>query len=395
MILVFETTWDGGTHAPGNSATLQALASAFPEQRVVMLASAAHLTEVNRDPAVAALGNITLEPITLWQGDRDHPQHVIAARARHEFTTFRDGLRRVPAGEGCLIFLISTTSTASFTASAAARLSGRRCGVLVGWHGNLGEATGARSRNPLARAVDTRASLDRAPVRFLVLEHAIKQALAEVSPRGAARTDVLPLPILTSEARAAAPAIFGTPLRFGFVGWGSPAKGFDRFLDAARTVKAAWGDRVEFVHIGRAKPPHDPADTALLAYPLSEAPLSRPEFARRVAETHFVTLPFRRGYYDFSASGALIDAVAWTRPVVTNAVPLTRQYFSEYGDIGTLCDTEDGFAQAIEDILTAQDGQRYASQVRNLASAREARLPSALAATFRRIVAEGFPGLIT
>ena len=397
MILVFETTWDGTMHAPGNSATVQSLARAFPEQQVLMLGSAAHLEQVNRDPEVAALPNLRLAPIGLWPGARDHTQHVRASRAWHEFATFRAGLALVPKGESCLIFLISTTATATFAAAAAAHLSGRRCGVLVGWHGNLSEALSPRSRNPLARAFDIRAGLDhrwRLPVRFLVLEQIIKQTLAGVSIAAAARTDVLPLPILTREAKASSPATLGWPIRFGFVGWGSPAKGFDRFLDAARQVKARWGERAEFVHIGRANKPHDPAANAVLAYPLTDQPLPRDEFARRVDETHFITLPFQRGYYDFAASGGLIDAVTWTRPVVTSDVPLTRQFFDEYGDIGSLCADDSGFATAIEDILTAADPQRYAAQVANLAAARDSRLPVALASRFRALVQQGFPGLL-
>ena len=397
MILVFETTWDGTMHAPGNSATLQSLALAFPEQQVVMFGSASHLGQVSRDPAVAALANVRLAPIELWPGERDHTQHVLASRAWHEFRTFRSGLAQVPAGEGCLIFLISTTATATYAAAAAAHLSGRRCGVLVGWHGNLSEALSPRSRNPLARTFDIRSSLDhrwRLPVRFLVLEHNIKQTLAGISAAAAARTDVLPLPILTREAKASTPAALGWPIRFGFVGWGSAAKGFDHFLAAAREVKSRWGERVEFVHIGRANTPHDPAANAVLAYPLTDQPLPRDEFARRVDETHFITLPFRRGYYDFAASGGLIDAVTWARPVVTNEVPLTRLFFDQYGDIGTLCAEESGFAAAIEDILSAADPQRYAAQVANLAAARDSRLPVASAPLFGELVRNGFPGLL-
>ena len=43
MIVVYEPTWTGTDHAPGNSATVQVLAHAFPAERIRVLADPPHL----------------------------------------------------------------------------------------------------------------------------------------------------------------------------------------------------------------------------------------------------------------------------------------------------------------------------------------------------------------
>jgi hypothetical protein len=105
-------------------------------------------------------------------------------------------------------------------------------------------------------------------------------------------------------------------------------------------------------------------------------------------------LPFRRGYYDFSASGALIDAVTWLKPVITTRVPLSEQFFAESGEIGFLCEDEAGMEAAVETVLTEVNPERYARQIDALRTARDARRTEVLAASYREAVELGFPRLL-
>ena len=396
MILVFEMCWTGPIHAPGNSATLQIVARAWPEQEVRFHADPTHLEELRHDPALMALPNLRLVPIEVSPLWRWRPHAVSGRRLRQEYRTVRAALRQVPPGEPCLVFLISTTATGSFAAAWAARLSGRRAAVQVGFHGNLNDALGWRPRNPLARALDTRAALQArypVPLRFLVLEEGIRAALEKAIPRAAARTDVLPLPINQAESAeaAAAPA---APLRFGFIGLGTPEKGMDVFLAIAARLRARFGDAAEFVHIGRVPEDASLAGLEVLAHPPARAPLARAEFTARLAGLHYAVLPFRRGYYDLSASGALIDALTWTKPIIATRVPLTEQYLRDYGDIGLLCEDEAGLEAAMAQAILAPDPVRHAGQVAALRAARAQREPAVLAARYREVVAAGFPRLL-
>ncbi|MBN8909767.1 MAG: hypothetical protein J0H99_24935, partial [Rhodospirillales bacterium] len=285
MILIFEMTWTGTVHAPVNCGVIQFVARAWPEQQVRVHADPTHLTELQRDPALAALPNIAFMPIEVSQRYRGRTHMVSFPRFWQEFRTIRTALGKVPHKAGCLVLLTSTTATGTFAAAYAARLSGRRVGVQIGLHGNLSDATGWRPRNPLVRAFDTRSALERrfqVPVRFLVLEPAIRAALQSVLPEASARTDIVRHPINAAEIPTSDPPVPLPPIRIGFVGLGSEAKGFPTFLDIAARVKARHGDRVAFVHVGVVQAGKT-AGCDVLEDPPAHEHLPRAEFARRLA----------------------------------------------------------------------------------------------------------------
>jgi glycosyltransferase involved in cell wall biosynthesis len=269
--------------------------------------------------------------------------------------------------------------------------------VQVGLHGNLNEITGWRPRNPLTRRFDLASAISarhRPPLRFLVLEQVIKDELQRLSPLGAARTDVLPHPVNVAEIPESAGQRLGFPLRIGFVGQATQAKGFDVFLAIAREMKARHGDRITFHLIGRTVPGTDLGSLDALADPPSAAHLPRAEFTARLATIHYVLLPFRNGYYSLSASGGLIDAITWLKPVITTDVPLARYLFDQFGEIGFLRDDAEGLRRTVETVLAGMDQARYDRQVEALRRVRDSRRPAALASAYRRIVDDGFAGLL-
>lgn len=400
MILVFETNWTGTVHVAGNSAIIQVITRAFPGQTVRVHAAPDHLAELRRDPAFTALDNVATVAVAV---PAQHPGrlHLVSARRfRQELAILRASLGDVPAAEPVLVMLLSATSTAIFAAAWAVRLArrGRRApaAVQVGLHGNLNDARGWRSRNPLRRRFDLAAALAAPPpgLRFLVLEEAIRDAMHRFAPLAASRTDVLPLPVNPGESAAIAPSALTAPLRIGFVGTATAAKGIDIFLDLARRLTARFGDRIAFHLVGRALPGSDPHRFAGLAEPVGTAQLPRAEFLRRLARLHYVLLPYQPGYYDLSASGALLDAVTWRKPVIALSVPIVAAMFAAAdGGIGVLCDDAAGLEAAVAEIATRMDADRYAREVATLARLRAARQPAALAAQYAALVRAGFPEL--
>ncbi len=396
MILIFEMTWTGTQHAPGNSATIQTIARAAPEQAIRIHADASHLAELGKDTALTGLPQVSFHPIATSPHFRDKPHIVSLRRGLREFATLWRCLHAVPRDEPCLLMLISATPTAIFAASLLARLSRRRIGVQIGLHGNLNEIHDWRSRNPALRAFDLPSALAaRHPpnLRFLVLEEAIRSAMAAVAPSAAAITDVLPLPVNAAEAPAEATVELELPLRIGLVGQATEAKGVTPFLQLANELRARHGDKVSFHVLGRAPPGSDLTRFAVLAEPVTHAYLDRNEFRRRIAGLHFVCLPLQAEYYGLSASGALLDAITWLKPLIATRLPLIRFLADRFGDIGYLCDDAAQMRQAVEKLLANPDPERYRSQVEALRKARQARTPEALARDYQVILRDGFGGL--
>lgn len=397
VILIFEMTWTGTHHAPGNSVTIQTIARALPGQAIRVYADPSHLAELTRDPAFAALRQVTVRPIALSPLFRFKTHIVSFRRFLREFATLRRALREAPRGEPCLLFLISATPTAVAAASLLARLSRRVAGIQVGLHGNLNDLTAWRSPNPLVRRFDLPSVLarDHGPgLRFLVLEEAILRALGTVAPQAAAVTDVLPLPVNLAELSRDGPPPLGRPLRIGLVGQATEAKGITPFLALARDLKARYGDAVAFEVVGAAPPGADLTRFAVLDEPITHEHLPREVFRARLGRLHFVCLPFQPGYYNLSASGALIDAITWLIPVLATRVPITEDTFSRFGEIGYLCNDTIAMGVVIESLLNHPDPERYATQVAAMRRARETRMPDALAREYRDIVTRQFHRLL-
>lgn len=400
MILMFEMTYSGTTHAPGNSQLAQIVARAMPHHQLRIHADAAHCHELSQDPDLVALANVRFEPIALPAVHRGAVNVVSAARFGHEFRTIRAALAAVPRHEPCLIILASSTGTEIRAARLAARLaagfSGQPAGVLVALHGYLNSAMGWRSGNPLARRFDLRSMLETSQVglRYLVFEDSIRRELARLVPATASCTDTLPLPVNTSELSGWRPVPLALPLQVGLVGIATEAKGITPFLETARMFRQRHGDKVAFHIVGSRLPGSDPAQFRDIAHEVPVGQVPRAAFLERLAGLHYVFLPMQQIYYGLSASGALLDAVTWLKPVIATRLPIVADMFEAGGDIGHLCDDVAGMQSALGDILERMDTERYASQVESLRRLRASRAPEALVPLAARILGKGFPALV-
>ena len=396
MILIFEMMWLGIAHAVTNSSSIQVVARGFPEQRVRVFAHSSHLRELQSDPVLLQQANVSFQAIPVSTHFLYRPQIVSVRRGLRELWTLLSALRGAPAQEPCLIVLLSATPTAIFAGSILSRLMRRRTRIQVGLHGNLNDAFGWRSRNPLARALDLHAALSNhhgGRVRFLVMENAIREALIKRIPAAAERTDVFPHPINKAEADAAQPKVLTTPVRIGLVGQATEAKGITSFLALARDFRQALPDAVTFHLVGHPAAGADVSAFAVLHDPLPTAWPTRLEFIEKLLSLHYVCLPLRPDYYELSASGALLDAITWLRPIIATRIPITVDLFERFGDIGELCDDMDDMRAAITRLASTPDPARYDRQVANLRRARDSRMPEALAADYRRMSDAAFPGL--
>jgi len=398
MILIFEMIWSSTGHAVTNSAMIQTIAQGFPGEKVRVFAEATHLNELQSDPALLKQTNVAMHAIPISSHFMFRPQIVSVWRGLRELWTLLSALRVVPRREPCLIVLLSTTPTAIFIGSMLSTLMRRRITMQVVLHGNLNDAFAWRSRNPAMRVIDLHAALSRrhgGKIRFLVLENAIREALVGQVPEAAGTTDVLPHPINQAEADLARPRPLTTPVRIGLVGQATEAKGVTPFLELAQHFRQARPDAVTFHLVGH--PPHgaDVGPFAVLHDPLPATWPTREEFIERLATLNYICLPLNATYYELSASGALIDAITWLRPIIATSVPIVADLFARFGDIGFLCDNLDQMRAAIDLLVSEPDQSRYDRQVANLRRIRANRLPAALAIEYRAMTEVAFPGLFS
>jgi glycosyltransferase involved in cell wall biosynthesis len=393
MIVAIEPTWTGTIHAPGNTTLLDIAKLAFPGQRLAIHAEAGHLQEVKSLLKAGASSTVHFHTVELSPDFRHKPHIVSFKRLFNELKIIRKALAEVPAGEDCLLILLSATSTSIVAANLLARLRRGRTFIQTQLHGNLNELTDWRHGDPVRRALDLKSVLSRHydRMRYLVLEEFIRTKLAQMSPATADITDVLPHP-LAMQGHVDAERPLETPLRLGLVGLGSEEKGMGVFLRVAKQLKQELGDRICFHHVGTFVKGTDLSLYALLEEPPAEKQLTRQEFLARISRLHYVVFPFKENYYGLSASGTFMDSVAALKPVIATRIPLTEQFFREFGNIGHLCDGEADMISTIRNIAQKPDVQLYRAQIDTMRQGRAGRSLEALAPRYRDIVHSGLPG---
>jgi hypothetical protein len=176
------------------------------------------------------------------------------------------------------------------------------------------------------------------------------------------------------------------PIRFGFLGVALKSKGYPLFVKLADEVTAKYGRRLEFHAIGLYRGGDTPVDgTNALATKPADKQMPRAEFIRGILPLHFVVLPHEAASYTLSASGVLLDAITWEKPIIARKIPIFEAMFEKHGDIGYLFNDDADLHGIVERILQTADKSRYRRQVLNLRSARKSRDPEVLAAAYREI----------
>jgi hypothetical protein len=235
------------------------------------------------------------------------------------------------------------------------------------------------------RKLDMIAMLSRrhtSPFRFLVFENSIKREFGKLIPQALEFTDVLPHPTYPTEGNKLE---LSYPVRVGLIGQATEAKGITPFLYTAKQLKKLHGNRVEFHLIGRVFPGTDLSRFSHLDGTVSYNDLPRNEFHRQLSRMHYVFLPLQPEYYQKAASGAILDAVSWEKPIISTSLPIVADIFKEHGDIGYLCSDATEMSQVLGRILSTMENDRYKRQVISIARAHESRLPINLSNVMKRL----------
>jgi len=216
-----------------------------------------------------------------------------------------------------------------------------------------------------------------------VLESHVPEAVRAAMPElgdAADQIHVFPHPITSSPLLGhAPPRPPSRPLRIGLPGKVTRDKGIDEFARLAHRFDGRSEVRFE---VNGWLPPNAPdleVDLSHLDVPPSPTPLSFDRYVDALSSLDYVCLPLGGAYYDFAASGTLLDAVAGLTPVLTLDTPIARGMFREAGDIGYVCENEDELTRVVEKLAAGVDPVRHARQVECLHAFRASRAPAALA----------------
>jgi len=385
MLLVCDPVCCGQQHVPVNSGLLRIINTAFPHRPVSFYAEKAHLDLVCEQLNPEHGNEIT------WK------EMEVPYRYTPFFRRFVPDLRLAAyifneASKRQCSDIIFTTCLPSTIWAARILLDSRYryLRVKIVLHGELGGIDGWRSRNPYLRLQDIGTALtvgNSKRIKYIVLEEPIRNLAIQKLPGLKEKIGFIdhPLPQYTDELT---PTSFNPPFHFGFLGLATKQKGFFTFLEIAKYILSKYPEQACFHLIGRIHPDYrhmDLPELAFLATRAGNEPLERPEFINRLRTLHYVCLFFQGSHYDYSASGVLLDCVAWEKPVVATPTPTIQQLQKKYGNIGYIGGIED-VVRTVERIVRNKDARRYHSQINAMRRVKQARSLPTQAARFRNLL---------
>lgn len=378
MVLFYELTQQGMSHAPFTRAFVQMVAQACPDEELVVYGQPSHLECALGEPDPMFEGRLTTRPYTPPSvHPRDFWQLMTSALSflHKTYGPLRDQQPQV-------IFL--TGQPHHIWAAKLYRMAtpGFRCHLVL--HGDIHSIRGPRPRNPLARMRDYVTAIGRfnhPDVRLIALETHIRTNVGAAVSGSLDFIDVIRHPCMPAEVDWQSAIPSDATLRFGLLGIAGKSKGLDVFARLALRAERDRPRRAEFRLIGKLQNSAEQLDLSGISGPLpfSKEWLPREVFDDELSRLHYVVLPYNMDYYGLSASGVLLDVLRWRKPIVAFDTPVVRELAERFGDIGYICATEDEMAAAVNHLLTGFDPQRYQSQRRNLDAAYRSRLPESAA----------------
>lgn len=382
MILVCEMIFDRGAHVPFNAGLLAAIRAAFPTEDLAFHGAETHIEQLKKHVGPTLADSIVWKEIRPVQPGPTYGQRFIA-----ELSIIQHLFREVSHSTTSRLILTSAFPSTVLAMKVARWFRSKGPAVQMVLHG-LSGVIGKRHRHPRLRLQDMKTALTlfgNYRMQYLVLEESIRETVVKSVPQLRGTIEAFPHPVSPVEG-AADILDLSEPIRFGLLGTALKSKGYPLFVDAANAITALYGRRAEFHVIGRCpEESKGVKGTEALATRPAGSQLTREDFVRGVQPLHFVVLPYEVAPYTLSASGVLLDAIAWQKPVVARRMPTFEAMFEKHGDIGYLFSDDPELTCVIQQILQEADVSRYRRQALTLRDARKSRDPETLAAAYREL----------
>lgn len=99
--------------------------------------------------------------------------------------------------------------------------------------------------------------------------------------------------------------------------------------------------------------------------------LEKNDYQTFVKNITYACLPYPKDSYKYTASGSLLDAIAFLKPIIYIGNDYFDCIFKDAGDVGYRCENEEDFIKQVLFLDETPDLQRYEKQVLNLQKLRE------------------------
>ena len=388
MIVICEPRLRGFEHATVNAALIGTVADAFQEEDLLFLAEAAHIRYVKNildaHSVVVRYRETTSPPGTLLNYPRSAAQ-----RSAADFRLYRNVFHLAHKNHANTIIFCSATTRGIISIKALLRRY-RDIVCLVVPHDILQAVTRVPSLRPDRLFFSFRFWIsfgNTHRLRYVVLGPRIEERLKQYVPRVSSYVSSIDLPYFFTDDVGPEP-FADHVIRFGSYGLGSFVKGTDIFFRLAEEVQSAKTTyKPTFTLIGhildkRMKAvPH-----RWVNIPSVDVPLDQEAYEKYCRNIDYALFFHRPNAFELRASGAILDAFSFLKPIIALKGPLSEYYFKKMGDIGYLCENRNAMPDTVLDILETMPTGRYRQQQANILKQRGQFSPAGVSLKFRNLL---------
>ena len=363
-IAVVEPQMENLFHAPFNAALLHAVALAYPAVTVSFRSLPGH-TEAVRG-LLARYAPEIVERIA-WRPIQPTSGSSLPARWRANSRLLREVLK---PGERVLFSSVSRMQLLQLK-----RILKPGDEVRAVLHGDLDrieQPVTERFPASLFALQNVLLSAHRGDLRYVLLSESIRAHLPPRFNSVMCNAAVMDHPYHFPALQPAPPG----PIVFGIFGNTGEAYLLE---EVARAVKALQPD-LRFSVVGFLANAETVARIAPLAEGAGHTPIPQKEFIRRTATVTYCLWLSPPDTFRLRASGTLLDALAYGKPLVYTANPFIDAYFQKTPGIGVRCETLAEVPAAILHLAAQHTPARYAAAQAAIAHFRTRFTPEALAA---------------
>jgi glycosyltransferase involved in cell wall biosynthesis len=387
MFIICESIAWGAEHVPFNSALLMTIRLAYPNDVIRFYAEESHLEKVRERIGPQNAFSIVWRKLKLPLRHSNFYARLVLDFKNTKFLLnelnerFKDGVLVITGNASILralkYYLGSTHKKKKVQV------------ILHGDFSTLRRTPRKSILNPLYYIGSLKTALRLSgyeKLQHIVLEESVRDAILKQMPFLGKSVSVLDHPVPIDKQNVLINKL-KPPIHFGFLGRASEKKGFSEYLNVASEISKLFSGLVQFHHIGRVSGNYRLANhlkMVSLCETSETQRMNRNEYVNRLMNLHFVCLFFDK-YYETSASGVLLDSIAFKKPIIATQLPIFMNIQKRYGDIGYLCRNNE-FNEIIGTIIKEIDSDRYKQQVENLSKVKTSRTPEKLATKYLELV---------
>jgi hypothetical protein len=385
MIVICEPMFWGFEHAPVNAALIGTVANAFQKDELLFLAEAEHIRHVK---SILDANSIAVRYREMATPPRT-PLRLNYKRSVPDFRLYRNVFHLASENRAKTIIFCSAMSPGIISIKALLRRY-RDVVCLVVLHDILKDVIRVPSLRPDRLFFWLRLWLsfgNTQRLRYVVLGPCIEERLKCYVPRVSSYVSSIDHPYFFRDDVSPEP-FADNAIHFGSCGVGSFEKGTDIFFglaEEAQSVKTTYKSAFTLVgYIPQQQLKDVPHGSVNIPFP--DVPLDRETYEKYCRNIDYALFLYKPDAYELRASGAILDAFSFLKPIIAMKTPLSEYYFKKMGDIGYLCENRTAIKNTILDILETRPLDRYRQQKENILAQRGQFSPAGLSRKFRSLL---------